>query len=74
MKRHQGDQKRNSPNGLFGQAKSRVNEAQKLVYFAHGWHLALNETPLNVQYCRSRKHPEWTITVTRHWRWRTVKA
>jgi hypothetical protein len=28
--------------------------------------------PVKAQYCRSRKQPEWTITVTRNWRWRSV--
>jgi hypothetical protein len=29
--------------------------------------------PGNSQYCRSRKHPEWTMTVTRNSRCRSVK-
>jgi hypothetical protein len=28
---------------------------------------------VNSQYWRSRKHPEWTMTVTRNSRWRGVK-
>ena len=29
--------------------------------------------PVKAQYCRSRKQPEWTITVTRNSRCRSVK-
>src|SRR5947208_14559358 len=29
--------------------------------------------PVNTQYCRSKKHPEWTMTVTRNSRCRSVK-
>ena len=35
--------------------------------------LARGQCPLKAQYCRSRKQPEWTITVTRNSRCRSVK-